>query len=66
MKKVYPAIHYGEMYTYYDTWANQTKSFVIKKLVESKKLRLLKNGDVIIVAAGETIEDIGQGTAWLR
>lgn len=60
-----PTIHYGEMYTHYDTWADETKSFVSKDLVERKKLRLAEKGDVIIVAAGETIEDIGQGTAWL-
>ena len=31
----------------------------------AKKLRVAKYGDVIIVAAGETIEDLGKGTAWL-
>ena len=60
-----PCIHYGEMYTYYGTWADEAKSFVSKELVERKKLRMATNGDVVIVAAGETIEDIGQGTAWL-
>ncbi|SFG03725.1 type I restriction enzyme, S subunit [Salegentibacter agarivorans] len=60
-----PAIHYGEMYTHYGTWANQTKSYVSRELVDRKKLRLAEKGNVIIVAAGETIEDIGQGTAWL-
>jgi type I restriction enzyme S subunit len=30
----------------------------------AKKLRV-RCGDVVIVAAGETIEDIGNGTAWL-
>lgn len=60
-----PCIHYGEMYTHYDTWADKTKSFVSKDLVEKKNLRLAEKGDVIIVAAGETIEDIGKGTAWL-
>tara|TARA_R110000751_G_scaffold104423_10_gene199931 strand:- start:8296 stop:9573 length:1278 start_codon:yes stop_codon:yes gene_type:complete len=60
-----PTIHYGEMYTHYDTWADKTKSFVSKELVEKKKLRTAERGDVIIVAAGETIEDIGKGTAWL-
>lgn len=60
-----PTIHYGEMYTHYGTWADKTKSFVSKELVESKKLRTAQKGDVVIVAAGETIEDIGQGTAWL-
>jgi Restriction endonuclease S subunits len=60
-----PCIHYGEMYTYYGNWAYKTKSFLSKELVESKKLRFAEMGDVIIVAAGETIEDIGRGTAWL-
>ena len=60
-----PCIHYGEMYTHYDTWADKTKSFVSKDLVEKKNLRLAEKGDVVIVAAGETIEDIGTGTAWL-
>ncbi|MFK5878493.1 MAG: restriction endonuclease subunit S [Flavobacteriaceae bacterium] len=60
-----PCIHYGEMYTHYDTWAGKTKSFVKKELVEKKNLRLAEKGDVVVVAAGETIEDIGKGTAWL-
>lgn len=59
-----PCIHYGEMYTHYDTWADKTKSFVNKELVEKKNLRLAEKGDVVLVAAGETIEDIGKGTAW--
>ncbi len=60
-----PCIHYGEMYTHYDTWADETKSFVSKELVENKNLRVAEKGDIVIVAAGETIEDIGKGTAWL-
>lgn len=60
-----PTIHYGEMYTHYGTWADETKSFVSKDLVEKKNLRLAEKGDVVVVAAGETIEDIGKGTAWL-
>lgn len=58
-------IHYGEMYTHYNTWAKKSKSFLNRELVESKKLRFAEKGDVVIVAAGETIEDIGKGTAWL-
>lgn len=60
-----PCIHYGEMYTYYGIWANESKSFLSEELVENKKLRVAENGDVVIVAAGETIEDLGKGTAWL-
>ncbi len=60
-----PCIHYGEMYTYYGTWTKESKSFLSEELVERKNLRIAENGDVVIVAAGETIEDIGLGTAWL-
>ncbi|MEK3852359.1 MULTISPECIES: restriction endonuclease subunit S [unclassified Paenibacillus] len=59
----FPCIHYGEMYTHYNIWADKTKSFVSHDL--ASKLRVAEHGDVIIVAAGETIEDIGIGTAWL-
>ena len=60
-----PCIHYGEMYTHYGDSAEKSKSFVAKELVESKKLRIDDKNDVVIVAAGETIEDLGKGTAWL-
>ena len=60
-----PCIHYGEMYTHYGTCADETKSFVSEELVKNKNLRVAEKGDVVIVAAGETIEDIGMGTAWL-
>jgi len=60
-----PCIHYGEMYTYYGSWADRSKSFLSEELVERKNLRIAEKGDVVIVAAGETIEDIGMGTAWL-
>ncbi|WP_308640727.1 restriction endonuclease subunit S [Paenibacillus nuruki] len=59
----FPCIHYGEMYTHYNIWAEKTKSFVSHDL--ASKLRVADHGDVVIVAAGETIEDIGKGTAWL-
>jgi type I restriction enzyme, S subunit len=58
-----PCIHYGEMYTHYGVWAKESKSFLNAEL--ASKLRVANHGDVIIVAAGETIEDIGNGTAWL-
>lgn len=58
-----PCIHYGEMYTYYGIWADKTKSFVSHNLASN--LRVADYGDVVIVSAGETIEDIGKGTAWL-
>lgn len=60
-----PVIHYGEMYTHYGIWAQETKSFLSEELVKIKNLRIAQKGDIVIVAAGETIEDIGKGTAWL-
>jgi len=60
-----PCIHYGEMYTHYGIWAREAKSYLSAELVSSKKLRVAEKNDVVIVAAGETIEDIGKGTAWL-
>jgi len=58
-----PCIHYGEMYTHYKIWAKETKSYLEPAL--AAKLRVAHPGDVVIVAAGETIEDIGNGVAWL-
>ena len=63
ISKGVPCVHYGEMYTYYNIWAKETKSFLDANL--AKKLRVAHSGDVIIVAAGETIEDLGKGVAWL-
>jgi type I restriction enzyme S subunit len=61
--KGFPCIHYGEMYTHYNVWASEAKSYLDEEL--ASKLRMAEHGDVVIVAAGETIEDIGRGTAWL-
>ncbi|MDQ7068353.1 MAG: restriction endonuclease subunit S [Sulfurimonas sp.] len=64
ISKGIPYIHYGQMYTHYGIWTDESKSFVSPELVETKKLRTAEKGDVVFVAAGETIEDIGMGTAW--
>ncbi len=58
-----PCIHYGEIYTFYGISANQTISFLDIEI--AKKLRFAESGDVVIVGAGETVEDIGIGVAWL-
>ena len=58
-----PCIHYGEMYTHFGISARKTKSFLDAEL--ASRLRCANRGDVVIVGAGETVEDIGNGTAWL-
>jgi len=51
------------MYTHFGISAKNAKSFLDAEL--ASKLRCANRGDVVIVAAGETVEDIGKGTAWL-
>ena len=58
-----PCIHYGELYTKYGIWASRAYSFLEAELASN--LRKAKTGDVIIVSAGETVEDIGKAVAWL-
>lgn len=63
LEEGFPCIHYGEMYTHYNVWTEKTKSFISPDL--ASRLRTAHYGDVILVAAGETIEDIGNAVAWL-
>jgi len=58
-----PAIHYGEIYTKFGLSATEAFSFLDATL--ASKLRFAKTGDVILVSAGETIEDIGKSFVWL-
>ena len=58
-----PCIHYGELYTKYGTWATQAFSYLNPAL--AARLRFARHGDVIVVSAGETVEDIGKSVAWL-
>ena len=58
-----PAIHYGEMYTYYGISSSESKTKIRAEI--SSKMRYAQTNDVIIVGAGETVEDIGIGVAWL-
>ena len=57
-----PAVHYGEIYTKYGLSATEAFSYLDHEL--ASKLRFAKAGDVILVSAGETIEDIGKSFVW--
>ncbi|HEY2354888.1 MAG TPA: restriction endonuclease subunit S [Gaiellaceae bacterium] len=57
------AIHYGQIYTYYGTWADETKSFVAPET--AAKLAKVDPGDVVITNTSENIEDVGKAVAWL-
>ena len=56
-------IHYGQIYTYYGTSANKTKSFVAHEL--ANKLVKVKKGNLIIACTSENIEDVCKAVVWL-
>lgn len=56
-------IHYGQIYTYYGTFANKTKTFVSEKF--AKKARMAKHGDLVIATTSENDEDVCKAVAWL-
>jgi type I restriction enzyme S subunit len=56
-------IHYGQIYTYYGTFTDKTKSFVSEKL--AKTLRKVNKGDLIIATTSENVEDVCKTVAWL-
>lgn len=56
-------IHYGQIYTYYGTFATETKSFVSEEF--AKRLRKARKGDLIIATTSENVEDVGKAVAWL-
>lgn len=56
-------IHYGQIYTYYGTYTDKTKSFVSGEF--AKKARMAKHGDLVIATTSETDEDVCKAVAWL-
>ncbi len=55
-------IHYGQIYTYYGTYTDKTKSFVSEET--AKKLKKAQTGDVIITNTSENLEDVGKAVVW--
>lgn len=51
-----PCIHYGEMYTYYGTWTNKSKSFLSEELVEIKKLRVAEKMMLLLLLQGKLLK----------
>ena len=58
-----PAIHYGQIYTYYGTFTTETKSFVSPETAE--KLKKVNKGDVVITNTSENLEDVGKAVVYL-
>ena len=58
-----PAIHYGQIYTYYKTFTTETKSFVSPET--ATKLKKVNTGDVVITNTSENLEDVGKAVVYL-
>lgn len=58
-----PAIHYGQIYTYYKTFTTETKSFV--SIETAKKLVKVNQGDVVITNTSENLDDVGKAVVYL-
>ncbi len=58
-----PAIHYGQIYTYYGLSTTETKSFVSPELAST--LRKVNTGDVVITNTSENLEDVGKAVVYL-
>ena len=58
-----PAIHYGQIYTYYGLSTESTKSFVSNET--AKKLKKVNTGDVVITNTSENFEDVGKALVYL-
>ncbi|WGQ14745.1 restriction endonuclease subunit S [Sphingobacterium faecium] len=56
-------IHYGQIYTYYGTYTDKTKSFVSEEF--ARKARMAKYGDLVIATTSENDEDLCKAVAWL-
>lgn len=56
-------IHYGQVYTHYETCAHDTKSFVSEEFAQ--KARKASTGDLIIATTSENDEDVCKAVVWL-
>ena len=59
----YPCIHYGQLHTFFGTFANKNKSFIKKDLYDRCKKAVY--GDLIIASTSEDVEACCKATAWL-
>lgn len=58
-----PAIHYGQVHTYYGTSTAATISFVTPDF--ARKLRKAEPGDLVIATTSEDDEAVAKATAWI-
>ncbi len=58
-----PCIHYGQVHTYFGTFAHKVKSYISEELYN--KCKKAHTGDLIIATTSEDVEACCKATAWL-
>ena len=58
-----PCIHYGQIYTYYGLFINETISYISEELAQKQKMAV--TNDVIMAVTSENIDDVCKCIAWL-
>ncbi|MDE7425765.1 MAG: restriction endonuclease subunit S [Lachnospiraceae bacterium] len=58
-----PCIHYGQMYTYYGIYADETLTFISDDV--AKKSKMAFPNDIVMAVTSENVEDVCKCTAWL-
>lgn len=58
-----PAIHYGQIHTFYGTWAEETVSFTSPSL--AARFRRARTGDLVIATTSEDDTAVAKAVAWL-
>ena len=58
-----PCIHYGQMYTHFGVYADETLTYVNQKIFDKSKTA--KPGDIVMAVTSENVEDVCSCTAWL-
>ena len=56
-------IHYGQIYTYYGTYTDKTKSYVSQEF--ARKARKAKHGNLVIATTSENDDDVCKAVVWL-
>lgn len=59
----FACIHYGQIYTHYGIWADETKTFISPEL--AKKQKIANKNDIVMAITSENVEDVCKCTAWL-
>lgn len=58
-----PCVRYGELYTHHNDYIKMFNSFISSEV--AKNAKMIKCGDVLFAASGETKEDIGKSVAFV-